>query len=174
MAMMTCPDCKSKISLRAKVCPKCGLPITRDVLERADASQKMASTVGTVIFGGLALLIIGMSVIGTCDLKSPNATKSGRLIPGGSKKQAQRKELIGKLIANGVFTKIGRPGTMLRVYTGQAWNGLTIDDKRAFVSVVYAHEYAGKHVTFVDLIAVYDGFTGKELGTMNGEGELDL
>ena len=122
----------------------------------------------------VAAIALAAGALGCGGSSGSDGAGSGRLIKGGAELQAQRLELIQDLIEQGVFTKMDRPGTMLRVYTGRAWGSLTIDAKRDFVSVVYSYEYAGQRVTYADLIAVYDGYTGKKLGHMDGDGRLEL
>ena len=82
--------------------------------------------------------------------------------------QADRKRLITKLIEQGVFTKVGVPGTLPRVYVGPGFRGLTFDDKQLIVSVVYAYFYNCKTPTCKDnpdgIVVVYDGMTGKKIG----------
>ena len=115
----------------------------------------------------------GLKECGSTSITSTQfPAKVGRIIEGGEEKQAQRQTLIQKLIARGVFTKVDRPGSTLRIYTGKLWDTLTVDGKRDFVSVAYAYEYAGKEVQISDIITVYDGFTGKKIAVMGGDGEL--
>jgi hypothetical protein len=50
--------------------------------------------------------------------------------------QAQRWQLIQKLINAGVFTKVDVPGKLPRVYVTPRFNALDFDTKQKFVSVV--------------------------------------
>jgi len=144
-------------------------------------TTRIQATTTTVLLLGL-LLLLPLLVV-SCDSSADSATTSAResapkldrLIPGGQKLQRGRQQLIQKLIKQGVFTKTSRPGSILRVYTGRAWPTLPIDDKQQFVSVVYAYEFAGKRPDpYMDIVEVWDGFTGKKLGYLCGDDGLHL
>ena len=156
-----CPNCKEWIDKRASRCPHC----------RSKQPEPLWATIPAVII--VVGLLIGLVAwaFSSCDSAAP---EEGRVVAGGAKVQADRKVLIDELIRDGIFTKMERPGSILRVYTGRAWAGLTMDDKRFSVSLVYAYEFSGKRVTALDIIVVRDGFTGKKIGDMGGDGRLDL
>src|SRR5687767_926435 len=59
-------------------------------------------------------------------------------------KQEQRKAMLAKLRAQGVFTRIeNRGGGLVRVWTGRAFDGLDVQTKEAFCNVVYAFYFDG-------------------------------
>ena len=41
MALINCPDCKTKVSEHAKDCPSCGYPIAEYVKERNERKQRI-------------------------------------------------------------------------------------------------------------------------------------
>ncbi len=56
MALISCPECKNKVSDSATSCPKCGTPITPQII--ADASKKKVNGVGIYIFVFLVFLVL--------------------------------------------------------------------------------------------------------------------
>lgn len=82
--------------------------------------------------------------------------------------QARRADLIGRLTVQGVFTKTETPGNLPRLFVGPRFHLLDIDDKEKFLGVVYAYFFSGTGPT--DLVRVFDGRTGKEIGTFDRTG----
>lgn len=77
--------------------------------------------------------------------------------------QKKRAELIGKLISQRVFMKIEMPGNLPRLWVGPRFAALDFDTKSSFVSVVYAYHFDGTDIS--DTVRVFDGRTGKEMGS---------
>jgi len=76
--------------------------------------------------------------------------------------QAKRMELINKLITQGIFQKVEKPGSLPHVWVAPSFYSLNFDDKESFVSVVYAYYFAADPK--VDLAVLYDSKTGKQVG----------
>ena len=82
--------------------------------------------------------------------------------------QAKRKNAIEKLIRKGVFYKIEIPGSLPRVYVGDLFYMAEIDQKRLFISIVYA--YYNTNDPSMDVVGIRDSRTGKEIGTFSEYG----
>jgi hypothetical protein len=77
--------------------------------------------------------------------------------------QKKRADLIRRLTGERVFLKIEMPGNLPRLWVGPVFHTLDFDTKSSFVSVVYAYHFDGND--FSDAVRIFDGRTGKEIGT---------
>src|SRR4051794_9912175 len=69
MPLVTCPDCSKQISDRVRACPQCGRPLRRQLSAGTKRWQTTRTVVIAVFFGGLVLIVAGVSV--------PNQTVGG-------------------------------------------------------------------------------------------------
>lgn len=76
--------------------------------------------------------------------------------------QSDRKALIQKLINKGIFQKVEVPGTLPHLWVRPAFYALDFDAKSQFVNVVYAYYITQNHQ--YNIVVLYDGKTGKEIG----------
>lgn len=87
--------------------------------------------------------------------------------------QKGRRELIDKLIAQGVFQKVEIPGNLPRLWVQPAFHELDFDAKQKFTSVVYAYYVDSGDVSAS--VRLYDSKTGKEIGSFAAyHGGLEL
>lgn len=86
--------------------------------------------------------------------------------------QAQRKELLEKLIANGVFKKIEKPGSFVHVWVDGGFTLIEYDMKKSFLEVVYCYFYDGKNGS--DGVILKNNLTGKRIGSYDPILGLDL
>jgi hypothetical protein len=81
-------------------------------------------------------------------------------------KQAERERLIKRLIAEDVIYKVDTGGGSLpKMYVQPRFYSLTIDEKKAFASVVYAYYFDGSDMT--DTVIIRDARNGKDVGSYN-------
>jgi hypothetical protein len=113
-----------------------------------------------IVVGGVTAIVIGTMPKGPAHYP---VAKSVATVDKSAGMQAQRKKLIEKLMAHGIFLKTGVPGSLPRVWVGLPFYGLPFDEKQQFVSVVYAYYLDGS--SEYDLLVVYDGYTNKKIGT---------
>jgi DNA-directed RNA polymerase subunit RPC12/RpoP len=159
-----CRDCGGKVSPSAKACPHCG----SRTFNTSRAFAQSAAAIGCLIF---SLLFIGpCAVIAMRDgparagnkPKAPFADRSPAL-------QAQRKALIEKLIANGVFQKFEKHDNgFAHVWVTPVFMALDFDDKQSFISVVAAYASDEGYVT------VKDSKTNKRIGSFDLVSGLSL
>jgi hypothetical protein len=77
--------------------------------------------------------------------------------------QQQRLDLINKLIAQGIFSKVEKPASLPHVWITTAFKALSFDDKNTFIGVVWSY-YICQDAS-ADIVVLYDNLTGKEYGT---------
>ncbi|MCK4326382.1 hypothetical protein KAU86_02390 [bacterium] len=77
--------------------------------------------------------------------------------------QEQRKQLIEKLITQGIFAKVEVPGSLPRLWVKPAFYTLDFETKEKFVSVVYAYYFDGSN--YGDTVRIFDNMSGKEVGS---------
>lgn len=119
-------------------------------------------------FTALALLlavVLACSGPGRRQQKAPTIDKSPAM-------QSERRKAIDEMIEKRVFTKVERPGQLPYVYVGRNFYTITVDSKRTILGVVYAYYYDGSENT--GLIRIFDGMSGKQIGTFSTELGLDL
>lgn len=121
--------------------------------------------VGFIVIG-IAGLVFMLNMLANSDLKSPGPAVV--TIDHSTEKQAARKELLGNLIARGIFTKIEQPADLPHAYVGPAFYELTIDDKQTFAGVVYAYYFDGSDP--IEHVRLFDGRSGKQIGDFGSNG----
>ena len=126
--------------------------------------------------GRLFLTATGVLFVAACLGCSDAGTSSSSSIRDeldqSPEKQKERKELIEKLINQGIFLKVEKQGTYPQLYVKPAFYELTIDEKTQFVGVVFA--YCIVRDAEADLVLLEDGQSGKRIGTYSSRLGLDL
>lgn len=103
------------------------------------------------------------AILLTFAIVGAGVTSAQTAIDKSAAKQAGRERLMKKLGSEGIFQKIVVPGNLPRLYVAPRFYRLDFDTKQNFVSVVYAYYFDGKNVT--DAVRIYDGRSGKEIGS---------
>lgn len=64
MALIKCPECKSKISNQASTCPKCGCPMSEEVIDNSnnDKSRKPFKAVLIIAIVGVVIVALGIGI----------------------------------------------------------------------------------------------------------------
>lgn len=185
--LLSCPTCGGMVAKSAPTCPHCGETFVRK-------KRKSGGGFGMVALGCLGVFILISVVIpalvgstGTKRPPAPNRTgkqhapeETPTPPPAPKAKwalqfiddqtpatQAQRKELIDKLVREGAFYKVEITNNRPRLYITPAFRMLDIDTKNSFCSVVYAY-YAVENSVFgreYDTVCIRDSLTGKDVGT---------
>ncbi len=121
-----------------------------------------------ILLSATAILLIAYRGRTTPDSPPAAATPSVPRWDKSETKQAERKALIGKLVATGIFSKVVQNGnTYPRAWTGAGFDPLEFDSKQQFLSVVYAYYFDGNES---DSVALVDGRSGKEIGRFRPSG----
>lgn len=169
MAMITCRECGKEISSKAEACPNCGAKIPQ--------KTSIFTWIVTVILGLSVVMVIVSPDKPSLEANKPTATtkKATRpTIDKSAQMQQKRADLIGKLMAAGVFDKSeSRGDTLVRLWVRPAFYGLDFDDKKNFSSLVYAYYFDGSN-PYLDTVILHDVRTNKEIGSYNASSGLDL
>lgn len=136
----------------------------------------MSSTNKTtiIIFGLGAILFFGGRAYldGRPTKPRASATTAPRAKFGDVDRSAQaqsgRLDFMGKLGDLGVIYKLEMPGRYPHVYVGPAWESLSIDDKKSFISVVAAYYYVKNAES--DIVVLKDYRDGKDVGRFDQYG----
>ena len=89
------------------------------------------------------------------------------------KLQADRKAVIEKMIARGIFTKVEPGVSVPKCWAGSQFYAATFEEKSSFVGVVYAY-YFPDGGSLGDLVQVKDTMTGKPIATFTRVGGLEM
>lgn len=157
MALIKCKECGKEVSDNAKSCPHCGAPPSK---KTGCLTWVIAIFFAFVVFSSITNL--------SKESTQTNKTQSPPTptVDKSPEKQAQRKQLLEKLIAQGVFLKIDTMGgTLPKAYVTPAFYALDIDMKKTFVSVIYAYYFDGNGIG--DTVILRDSKTGKQIGTFS-------
>jgi len=114
--------------------------------------------------------LVGLYILGGQESTGP--ANPGFTVDSSQESQQRRAELLAELQANGVFAKIEIPGKYPRVYVTPAFYLLAIDDKEAFVKVVFAYHYSINRER--EMVLLVDNLNGKQVGTYSPRFGLDL
>jgi hypothetical protein len=94
------------------------------------------------------------------------ASRSTLVTDKSPAKQAERKQFIEKIIAQGLIQKVDTTGGSLpKMFVRPSFNNLDLDTKQSFASVVYAYYFDGSN--FTDVVVLRDSRTGKDIGNYN-------
>jgi hypothetical protein len=154
--LVKCKDCGRMVSKKATKCPQCGAPRKRTSLL-------------TKIIGGFFALVLVIGIIGSqSESPSTSADQQANSPPDvDCSTNGDREAFIAKLIAQGYWQKVERPGSLLRVYVMPRFvNEATHDDKQQFISVASAYEICSGGDGSV---SVYDAMTDKTIGSFSTE-----
>lgn len=110
----------------------------------------------TIIF-----VLVGLLLLVGCG--SPATTPSKTYPDDG--KQAQRLELINKLISQGIFQKVEKLADYPHVWVTPLFNALNFEDKQNFISVVFAYYRIVDAKS--DMVVLYDSKTGNKIGVFS-------
>jgi hypothetical protein len=157
MALIKCKECGNEVSSDAKSCPKCGAPTPK--------KTSLLTWVVAGVFGLIVFNVVLNSGTGTTSLSS-SAAKSAPQVDRSPAKQAERKQFIEKLIAQGLIQKVDTAGGNLpKMFVRPAFNALDLDTKQSFASVVYAYHFDGSNIS--DSVVLRDSRSGKDIGNYN-------
>lgn len=161
MALTDCKECDHEISKKAETCPHCGAP------------QKRKTNLFTwVIVIVLSFWLFAVLTDNDSTTRTASITAPAIKIDTSPKMQAERKKFMQKLQKMNVIYKIDVPGDLPHVYVSSGFYSLKIDDKKSFMSVVYAYYLAQNPKATI--VALYDSRSGKQIGTFTHRGlELD-
>jgi transcription initiation factor TFIIIB Brf1 subunit/transcription initiation factor TFIIB len=80
MALLTCPECQTKMSDTAAACPKCGAVLTEEqkakIIDDEKKTQKKSQTVGLILAGVFLLAFVTCMVAGASSKPSSSASTS--------------------------------------------------------------------------------------------------
>jgi hypothetical protein len=128
----------------------------------------LAALIGIPAVLGGGCLILSLAAVQNAE-RAQQATKEQIAAERSPAKQEQRKQLIAKLRAKGVFNRIENRGNgLVRAWTGPAFDGLDVQTKQSFCGVVYAYHFDGQ--TIGDAVILHDGRTGKQVGSFTRYG----
>lgn len=102
-----------------------------------------------------------------------SANSDAPVIDKSEEMQQGRRDLIDKLIAQGIFQKVDVPGNLPRLWVRPAFHELDFDAKQKFAGVVYAYYVESGDVSAS--VRLYDSKSGKEIGRFGAnQGGLEL
>ncbi len=154
MSLAKCKACSHYVSMIADKCPRCGEPVKR-------------KTSGWVSAVGFLVLVCVVAAIVT-GKRGSSLTEDPPKITADCTLQAGRKLFIQKMVEEGYWQTIERPGTILRVNVMPKFiDNTTLDDKKRLISTVSAYDFCmgGEGV-----LTVVDAMNGNELGHFNESG----
>jgi len=151
MALIKCKACSREVSKSADKCPHCGEPLKR----------KPIGFFGAIVFIGL-FVVLGTIISGQSSTAPKTSATPAPKITADCSIQDGRKKAIQKLIDQGYWQKIERPGDMTRVSVMPLFTeSTTLDDKKSFISVASAYDVCmGGNGT----VRIIDAMNGKDLG----------
>jgi len=157
MSLKKCKACNHDVSKNADKCPNCGEPLK-------------PQTVGCGGTAVILLLVVVFAAIVTNNKESTSIEVPTPLpkITADCTTQNARIELFQKMVNDGYWEKIERPGTAFRVNVMPKFmTGATLDDKETFISVVSAYDLClgGKGT-----VRIIDAMTGKDIGRFDEYG----
>jgi hypothetical protein len=163
MALKNCKECGREVSAKADKCPNCGAPI----------KAKGPGCLSAIFIIG-AFLFIVTSLTDNSDTKSkPSpAREAFNRLDKSPEMQARRKDLLQKLINEGIFYKVEKTGDYPHVYVNTQFYLLSIDDKKSFVNAAFAYFLASDPK--VDFLMLYDAKNGKIIGNFSATLGLKL
>ena len=166
MSLIECNECRKEVSNKAESCPHCGARI------------KEKTGCFAMMFKGFVIVTVIFFIWVSFLPDSPNTTSSIlessalKNIKKDTETQAKRKDLIDDLISQGIFKRIGTPGSIPRIYVGNTFYNLSFKDKEKFVGVVLAYGYSQSKET--TMVLIYDNKTNKKVGSYDAVNGLDL
>lgn len=134
------------------------------------AEEKKSSGCAVWVLGSLLVILILIVQNNNSDPTRP-APETHRVAPDPAQQQ-QRRDLVDKLIAKGVFHKVDlpkQPGELPHVWVTPLFLSLDFNDKQNFISVVYGLYYPAWGGTANQVVLV-DSKTGKQVGTLDSSG----
>jgi hypothetical protein len=86
-------------------------------------------------------------------------------------KQDDRNKLISKLLQADIFYKLEQPASLPHLYVGRRFDGLSIDEKQAFIGAVFAYYWC---LNGSQIVVLRESRKGHEIGTFNSLRGLSL
>lgn len=112
--------------------------------------------------------------VGTSEARDPAEGQAAAPAPVDPQLQANRKEFIERLIAEGIFQKVEVPGTTPRLWVTPRFMLLNWEDKEQFVNVVFAYYYPDPSQHDLAMIKIYHSVSGKHIGDYSASFGLEL
>ena len=154
MNLAQCKACSHYVSKIADKCPRCGEPMKR----------KTIAWVGAV---GLLLLVCVFAAIVISNRESSSNGAPLKIVADCTL-QAGRKEFLQKMVEEGYWQQIERPGTILRVNVMPKFiDNTTLDEKKRLISTVSAYDFC---LGGAGVLTVIDAMNGNELGHFSEDG----
>ncbi len=151
MALRECPECDKSVSTSATTCPHRGCPLSR--------GKKRQSFLGPLLLIFCIIAALGIALNPSAPKTVTSSGSAAPQIPRCNATQADA--LMGKFISAGVILRMESTRQVPRIYVLEAWQLLTIDEKRALDNAIQCHLMRG---IGAPVLAVYhDGRTGKEV-----------
>ena len=154
--MAKCKVCGHFVDNIVDQCSRCGEPVKHKTIGYGGAIGIF------VLVGVFAVIVISNR---ESSIEDPDATPK---ITADCTLQAGRKEFMQKMVEEGYWQQIERPGTILRVEVMPKFiDNTTLDDKKRLISTVSAYDFClgGEGV-----LTVVDAMNGNELGHFNESG----
>jgi hypothetical protein len=154
MNLARCEACGHYVSKSDGKCPLCG-----------ESMEHKA-----IYYGGAIgfLVLVGVIAAFVANNRESSPPTPMPKIAADCTLQAGRKEFIQKMVEEGYWKAIERPGTLFRVNVMPKFiDNTTLDDKKRLISTVSAYDFClgGEGV-----LTVVDAMTGNELGHFNEHG----
>ena len=84
--------------------------------------------------------------------------------------QAERRQLIAKMINDGIFRKLEFTSKLQYLWVDSSFYSLPYENKKGFVSIVYFYFYDLQKIPSGDVVVLKDFRTGKRIGLFSDYG----
>jgi len=84
--------------------------------------------------------------------------------------QAERRQLIAKMINEGIFRKLEFTSTLQYLWVDNSFYSLPYENKKGFVSIVYFYFFDLQKIPSGDVVVLKDFRTGKRIGQFSNYG----
>ena len=177
-----CPECGNSLKKDARFCDNCGASTIQNTIPKAAQIKREETWDSTRKKNGLMkyfyAFLFAVFVIGIY-FKSPALNKSTKSekkrhtvqVDASPEMQAQRANFIENLKKQNIIYKVEVPAKYPHVYVKNRFYGLSIDEKKSFISVIAAYYLALDNEK--DIVVLYDWRSGKQVGKFSKYG-LDL
>jgi ribosomal protein L40E len=165
--LINCQECNAQISDKADACPHCGYKKPKPQTKPAKKTN----------FGCLYLIVFLILLVIFIAQKpeKPSQTIPEQAQHTTPKPDAAQQKKLAYLIqqyqSKGVFSKTEKGKGVARAYVAKLFDVLTVDEKSIVLGVVLT--YYRNQDRDVELVSIYDAYTGKHLGRYSDTG-LDL
>ncbi len=169
MALIKCKECGKEISSEAPTCPGCGTPI------KTPRKGLGCGGIFIIIFIGIIVLYyIGDAVVKSTtptqkkytskiiSTPSPTRDEVGEHIEKYRRLQPERKKFIQEFLNDGTIIKITKNAQYPHVFVGAKFYTLTYDNKELLMQLIRLTYMTDDREA--DIVSIYDGYSGKQLG----------